>query len=73
MKIVVNGEIRDMDAPTSVNLLLEQLKIQPEIVAVELNEIVIPRAALAETILKEGDRIEIVRMVGGGQVDRIVF
>jgi sulfur carrier protein len=45
--------------------LLQQLGA-PRFVAVELNLEVIPRARHAETILKDGDKIELVTLVGGG-------
>ena len=66
MQIQVNGELRSFTDGITVQMLLERLKIQPEIVAVELNEVVLPRTRFPETPLKEGDVVEVVRMVGGG-------
>ncbi len=47
-------------------MLLEEYHISPKTVIVELNREVIARSAYAETNLAEGDRIELVRLVGGG-------
>ena len=66
MKIVVNGESRDVPVSTTVTQLLDALDINPLMVAVEVNVDVLPRAQYASTFLKEGDQVEIVRMVGGG-------
>jgi len=46
--------------------LLDQLKIRREYTAVALNREVAPKAEYAETVLREGDRVEIVRPMGGG-------
>lgn len=46
--------------------LLTQLKLEPVRVAVEINEDLVPRKAFAKTVLHEGDRVEVVTLVGGG-------
>ena len=68
MEIVLNGEPFDLDGPLSVQALLERLSIDPRRVAVEHNLVVLKRARFDETILKDGDQVEIVNFVGGGQV-----
>lgn len=65
MKITVNGEEREIAAETSVSSLLAQLRLLPKNVAVELNKRLI-RSDRYETILKDGDSLEIVTFVGGG-------
>lgn len=65
MKIVVNGEERETPAST-VAKLLEELALLPAQVAVEHNKVVLFRQELAKTPLREGDRVEIVRVVAGG-------
>ena len=47
-------------------LLIEQLGMKQDRVAVELNRDIVPRTKWAETNLSEGDRLEIVHFVGGG-------
>jgi sulfur carrier protein len=65
MQILVNGEQRIV-GPISVLGLLQELKIDPRRVAVELNMEILPKADYETTALRDGDRIEIVHFVGGG-------
>ena len=66
MNVTVNGEQRNVPDGTTITQLLEQLKIAPERVVVELNLTIVKRAQYAGTGLKEGDQVEIVQFVGGG-------
>ena len=66
MNIVVNGEPRNVAAGTTIAQLLESLRLDPRTLAVELNLDVIPRGRHAECLLHDGDRLEIVTLVGGG-------
>jgi sulfur carrier protein len=66
MKIQVNGESRDVDAGSTVAKLLGELGVTQPHVAVELNLEVVPRAQHLEIVLREGDRLEVVTLVGGG-------
>jgi thiamine biosynthesis protein ThiS len=66
MKIVVNGDPREVEHPITVTALLSQLKIDPRRVAVEHNMTVVKRANYDSTQIHEGDQIEIVNFVGGG-------
>ena len=63
----INGEVREV--PGSINLyeLLDHLSLAPERLAVELNGKVIRRPDWPDTLLNEGDRVEIVHFVGGGR------
>jgi thiamine biosynthesis protein ThiS len=66
MRIQLNGEPRELDGPLSIAALLEQLDIDPRLVAVEHNRLVVKRARYAETMIEEGAEVEIVAFVGGG-------
>ncbi len=66
MQIHVNGEPRQVAEQTSLAELLSQLDLASRPVAVEVNLDVVPRAKHAECILCEGDKLEIVTLVGGG-------
>jgi len=66
LSVHVNGEPRGVAAGTTVAALLAELGLAGRPVAVERNEEIVPRSAHGETALAEGDRIEIVTMVGGG-------
>ena len=69
MKVQINGEDREFPSSTdsiSLSALVEQLGMKPDRVAIELNRDIIPRDRWNETILHEGDRLEVVHFVGGG-------
>ena len=63
----VNGKRVQLDAPTPLLAYLEQIDVNPRAVAVEHNGDILDREAYAKTTLADGDRVEIVRMVGGGR------
>lgn len=50
----------------SVSLLLEHFNLEQKVVIVELNQHILDKSMHAETMLTDGDRIEIVHFVGGG-------
>lgn len=64
--IQLNGERHELPEPLTVDALLSRLDIDPRRVAVELNELVVRKAAYAETVIREGDAVEVVNFVGGG-------
>ena len=64
--ITLNGEPYDLTGPVTVMKLLSHLKIDPRRVAVELNLVVLKRAAFETSLVREGDQLEIVNFVGGG-------
>ena len=66
IEITVNGETRSVSAQTTVEGLLDLLEMPRERIAVERNRRVVRRAAWGETVLAEGDQLEIVHFVGGG-------
>lgn len=66
LNIQVNGQPQQVSAGATVTALLSELKVTQPHVAVELNLEVVPRARHAETLLREGDRVEVVTLVGGG-------
>lgn len=66
MNITLNGENRLIDADLTVQGLIEHLGYQGKRIAVERNGEIVPRSAHADTVLAEGDALEIVVAVGGG-------
>jgi sulfur carrier protein len=66
MHIQVNGQPREIADGATVAALLAELKVAQPQVAVELNLEVVPRARHAQTLLHDGDRLEVVTLVGGG-------
>lgn len=66
IKLTVNGKPRQLDRETTLLAFLEAGDINPQIVAVEHNGEIVKRDRYAKTTLQDGDRLEVVRMVGGG-------
>ena len=66
MVITLNGERYELAEPISVAGLLAKLEIDPRRVAIEHNLSILKRLAFPQTILVDGDRVEIVNFVGGG-------
>ena len=66
MEVIVNGQPQRIADGTTVAMLLEQLEFEPRRVAVEVNLDLVPRGRHAETRLADGDRLELVTLVGGG-------
>jgi sulfur carrier protein len=66
IELVINGKLVELDGPTPLLAYLEKLGVNPRAVAVEHNGAIIERSAFDATTLREGDKVEIVRMVGGG-------
>lgn len=65
MRISVNGEARELAAATTVAELLALLGVRGRI-AVEINGDLAPRSTHARHQLADGDRVEIVQAIGGG-------
>ena len=68
MHLTVNGKPRDVDADREIALpaLLTLFEVNPRLVAVAINGDVIPKTQFDVTVVRAGDELEIVRMVGGG-------
>ena len=67
MKITLNGDPLEVAGPLTVSALLSQLEIDSRRVAVEHNLVVLKRALYESTMINEGDQVEIVNFVGGGE------
>jgi sulfur carrier protein len=65
VKLTINGEGREVSAAT-VWGLLEELGLHPRGTVVERNREIVDREAFRDTLLSEGDVLELVRLVGGG-------
>ena len=63
--IHLNGEDRSVTAGTLTELIVE-LGLEKRMIAIECNLEVVPKSEYDATILNEGDRIELVHMIGGG-------
>ena len=66
INVKVNGEERQLEDGTTVEDLLTLLEVKRSFLAVEKNETIVPRTSYEETRLVDGDKIEVVSLVGGG-------
>jgi thiamine biosynthesis protein ThiS len=66
MRITVNGKAMDVSDGLSVEALLAELGVPRQYTAVAVNRDVTPKSAYESTHLADGDRVEIVRPMGGG-------
>ena len=66
IEITVNGRHVEIEAPMTVEQLLDTVDVPPNYLAVEVNADVVPREAYTTTTVNAGDEIEVVTLVGGG-------
>lgn len=64
--IELNGEAYRVEQASRVSALLERLGLRASRVAVEINHNVVPKPQYDQTVLCDGDRVEVVNFVGGG-------
>jgi thiazole synthase len=66
LQLTVNGEPRRIAPGATIADLVASLELDPKKVAVERNTVIVPRSTLGEVVLADGDTLEIVHFVGGG-------
>lgn len=66
ISIRLNGDDHTLEAGTHVAQLIEKLGLTGRRIAVEVNEEIVPRSQLAQTLLSDGDQVEVVHAIGGG-------
>ena len=66
MNITCNGEQKAVDNDISLNDLVLSLELNPQSLVAEVNGKIIEQPQFSDRILQEGDRIELIRFVGGG-------
>lgn len=66
IQLTVNGKPREVEAGHTILQFLEAHAVNPLLVAVEYNGEIVRRNRFGEVPLAEGDRLEIIHMVGGG-------
>ena len=67
MQILLNGEPRQLPGQQNLAELLELLQLGEKRLAVEVNGEIVPRSCYSQQAIKDGDRLEIVNAIGGGQ------
>ncbi|MCA9280806.1 MAG: sulfur carrier protein ThiS [Phycisphaeraceae bacterium] len=66
MQVIVNGTPETIEESATVSRLLERHNLAKAPCAVEVNKSIVPRKSHADHHLRDGDRVEIVTLVGGG-------
>ena len=66
MKVLINGEIREVESQSNLRELLGALDLPQERIAVELNKEVVRKKDWETVSVAENDKIEIIHFVGGG-------
>jgi len=67
VQVQINGEPREFpDTPLRLKELIEQLSLAPQRIAVEVNREIVRRADWEQTEVRDGDSVEIVHFIGGG-------
>ena len=66
MKIIVNQKLLVFDGEINLEGLLLELSVSTKYMAIEVNEIIIPKSEYARYLLKENDIVEVINAMGGG-------
>ncbi|MBM5786749.1 MAG: sulfur carrier protein ThiS [Candidatus Fonsibacter sp.] len=66
IKVLLNGKNKTIDDKTNLNLLLKELSIESNKVAIEINGVVVSKNDYEKKIIRTNDKIEIVHFIGGG-------
>ena len=66
MQVTINGETRQVPEQITVDELVSLLRMQGKRLAIEVNREILPRSEYGDHRLADGDRVEIVRAIGGG-------
>ena len=67
MKIMLNGQEKNLKAPVTISALLQDMGLGDRRVAVEVNREIVPRSRHGEIQLSDNDRVEVVLAIGGGE------
>ena len=66
MKIRLNGDPREIEEARTLGSLVDELGLDRNWVVAERNSEVPDRKSWDETLLQDGDQVELVRFMGGG-------
>ena len=67
MEITLNGEKHALETGSNIVDLIEKLGLNMDKLAIERNLEIVPKSKFAMTIIKEGDKLELVHFIGGGE------
>lgn len=66
IEVKINGEKWEVPPETQVANLLCRFKLSPKVCAVEINSEIVPRSEYRKRAVKNGDQVEIIRLMAGG-------
>ena len=66
MKIILNGEAHSMGEPTTISALVHELNLIPATLLIEHNGLALHRKEWNSRALRDGDKVEFIRVVAGG-------
>jgi sulfur carrier protein len=66
MKVVINGETKEIEEGITVGKLLDELGIRDKTMATAIDMQVVKKEAWDKRIIKEGEKVEFLHFVGGG-------
>ena len=67
MEITLNGEKFTLETGSNIVNLIDKLDLDVDKLAIERNLEIVPKSKFAMTIIEEGDKLEIVHFIGGGE------
>ncbi|PPR65727.1 MAG: hypothetical protein CFH08_00482 [Alphaproteobacteria bacterium MarineAlpha3_Bin7] len=67
MEITLNGEKFTLETGSNIVNLIDKLDLNADKLAIERNLEIVPKSKFAMTIIEEGDKLEIVHFIGGGE------
>tara|TARA_B100000945_G_scaffold318031_1_gene322010 strand:- start:4978 stop:5184 length:207 start_codon:yes stop_codon:yes gene_type:complete len=67
MEIILNGEKFTLETGSNIVNLIDKLDLDVDKLAIERNLEIVPKSKFAMTIIEEGDKLEIVHFIGGGE------
>ena len=67
MEITLNGEKITLETGSNIVNLIDKLDLNVDKLAIERNLEIVPKSKFAMTIIEEGDKLEIVHFIGGGE------
>ena len=66
MKIILNGQARSVREPTTISTLVRELSLIPATLLIEHNGLALHREEWSSRALRDGDKVEFIRVVAGG-------
>lgn len=66
MELYLNGKAHQFESAINITTLTQQLGLEHQRIAIEVNRCIVPKSLHATHILLEGDHVEVIQAIGGG-------